>query len=51
VIFTLGRSTLVDGFTWALGLASSVVLIRYKINATWLILFGAGVGFLAYGLI
>jgi chromate transporter len=46
VAIALGRATLVDGWTWALGLASVVLLVRYKINATWLILAGAGLGIL-----
>jgi chromate transporter len=44
VALSLGRATLVDGWTWALGLASVVLLVRYKVNATWLILAGAGLG-------
>ncbi len=46
VTLSLGRATLVDGWTWALGLASAALLIRYKINATWLILAGAAIGIL-----
>ena len=41
VALSLGRATLVDGWTWALGLASAALLLRYRINATWLILGGA----------
>jgi chromate transporter len=44
VAIVLGRATLVDGWTWALGLASVVLLVRCKVNATWLILAGAGLG-------
>ena len=46
VAIVLGRATLVDGWTWALGLASVALLVRYKVNATWLILAGAGLGIL-----
>lgn len=50
VTLSLGRATLVDGWTWALGAASAALLIRYKINATWLILAGAAIGILLRGL-
>jgi hypothetical protein len=42
VAIVLGRTTLIDGWTWALGLGSVALLVRYKVNATWLILAGAG---------
>ena len=35
---------------WALGLVSAALLIRYRVNATWLILAGAALGFLLRGL-
>jgi chromate transporter len=38
----------VDPWTWALGLVSVALLIRFRINATWLILAGAGLGILLY---
>jgi chromate transporter len=44
VAIFLGRTALVDGFAWALGLISAVLLLRFKINATWLILGGAAAG-------
>lgn len=47
---TLGRATFVDGWTWALGIISAAVLLRFKMNATWLILAGAGIGILLHGL-
>jgi len=40
----LGLAALVDPFTILLALAAAVVLFRYKINATWLILAGALAG-------
>jgi chromate transporter len=40
VIAQLGRTALVDGYTIAIALISSAVLLRYRINAMWLI--GAG---------
>ena len=50
VALSLGRATLVDGWTWALGLVSVALLVRYKVNATWLLLAGAGLGLLLRGL-
>jgi chromate transporter len=37
---------LVDDWTWALGLVSAALLLRYRVNATWLILGGAALGIL-----
>ncbi len=48
VALTLGRATLVDGWTWALAVVSAVALLRYKVNPTWLIVGGAGVGLLLH---
>jgi len=44
VTVELGRSALIDPLTIALALAAAVLLTRYKLNATWLILGGALVG-------
>jgi chromate transporter len=49
VALILGRATLLDGWTWALGLASVALLLRFRVNATWLILGGAGLGILLHG--
>jgi chromate transporter len=49
VALALGRATLVDPWTWALGLASVALLVRFRINATWLILAGAALGLLLRG--
>lgn len=46
VTVQLGQSALRDPLTWALCLFSLVALVRYKINATWLVLAGAAVGLL-----
>ena len=46
VAISLGRATLVDDWTWALGLVSAALLLRYRVNATWLILGGAALGLL-----
>jgi len=44
VAIVLGRATLVDGWTWVLALVCAVLLIRFRVNATWLILGGACAG-------
>jgi chromate transporter len=49
VAIILGRATLLDGWTWALGLVSVALLLRLRVNATWLILGGAGLGILLHG--
>jgi len=46
VAISLGRASLIDAWTWALGLVSAALLVRYRVNATWLILGGAGLGIL-----
>jgi chromate transporter len=48
VAFWLGRATLVDAWTCALGLGSALLLIRYRVSATWLILAGAASGILRH---
>jgi chromate transporter len=48
VVLVLGRTTLVDVWTWGLGLVSVVLLLRFKINATWPILAGAAIGILLH---
>jgi len=44
VTLTLGRAALVDPTTVALGLAAAVLLVRFDVNASWLVLVGAAVG-------
>jgi chromate transporter len=44
----LARAALVDVPTIVLGAASALVLIRYRPNASWLILAGAAAGWLAH---
>jgi chromate transporter len=46
VTVQLGQSALRDPLTWALCLLSVVALVRYKVNATWLVLAGAAIGLL-----
>lgn len=43
VTLQLGLAALVDPFTWILLLAAGILLFRYRVNTTWLIL-GAGLG-------
>ena len=50
VAIALGRATMVDGWTWALGMVSAALLVRFKVNATWLILSGAGLGILLHSI-
>jgi chromate transporter len=42
----LGQSALVDPLTVALALAAAVLLFRFKVNSTWLVLGGAVIGLL-----
>jgi chromate transporter len=44
VLGQLGLAALVDPFTIILALAAAIILFRFKINATWLILAGALAG-------
>lgn len=50
VALALGRAAFTNGWTWAFGLVSAVLLVRFKVNATWLILAGAALGILLHGL-
>lgn len=50
VMVALGRRALVDVPTVLVALAAAVLLIRFRVNSTWLILGGALVGWLARGL-
>lgn len=45
VLVQLIPASLVDPFTVAIALTSLAILIRFPINATWLVLVGAGLGF------
>ncbi|WP_306600904.1 chromate efflux transporter [Geothrix sp. 21YS21S-2] len=46
VTWALSRAAVVDPWTAALGAASGFLLIRFKVNPTWLVLGGGGVGLL-----
>ena len=50
VAWQLGTTSIVDGLTAALGLVSTVLLIRFRVNSAWLVLGGALAGLLARGL-
>jgi chromate transporter len=43
-ILELGRSALTSPLSWALMLISALLLLRFRINATWLIAGGAAIG-------
>jgi chromate transporter len=46
----LGKATFVDGWACAIGLVSALLLLRFQVNATLLILGGAALGILLRGL-
>jgi chromate transporter len=46
VTLQLGRAALIDPYTIALALLSAVLLIRFRVNSTWLIAGGAAAGYL-----
>ena len=50
VTIELGQAALVDALTLVLALAAAVLLIRYRVNSTWLIAGGAVIG-VVYGLL
>jgi len=51
VLWDLGRSALVGPIAVMLSTASAFLLIRFKLNATWLILGGGAIGLLAQALV
>ena len=46
VTVELARHALIDWGAWAIAIISAAVLFRYKINSAWLVLGGAGIGWL-----
>jgi chromate transporter len=48
VALALGRAALMDGWTVALAVVSLVLLLRFRVNATWVILSGAALGILLH---
>lgn len=49
VTVQLGRTALVDGPTVVLGLLAALLLVRFRISSTWLVLGGAAAGWLLRG--
>lgn len=47
VTWQLGRASLTDPFAIAIGLVSLVLLVRFKVNSTWLVLGGGLLGLLS----
>lgn len=50
VTLQLGRAVFVDTFSLLLGLAAAVLLLRYRVNSSWLVLGGAIAGWVAHAL-
>jgi len=50
VTWQLGRAAIIDPLTIALAVISAVLLLRFKINSTWLIAGGALAGLVGRGL-
>jgi len=50
VTVALGQRALVDVPTVVVALAAAVLLIRFRVNSTWLIIGGAVVGLVVHGL-
>ena len=46
VLFQLSRSSLIDPITIVIGLVAAILLIRYRVNSTWLVLGGGVIGLL-----
>jgi chromate transporter len=47
VTWQLGLASLIDLLTVVIALASIVLLLRYKVNATWLVIGGAALGLMS----
>jgi chromate transporter len=47
-LWDLGRATLASPWTFALGLAAAWLLIRQRVNATWVLLGGGLTGYLLH---
>lgn len=47
VTWELGQAALVDPFTLVTGAIAAVVLVRWKLNSAWVVLFGAAMGLLS----
>ena len=44
VTWELGRASLVDTLTVLVAVASSIGLLRFRVNSAWLVLVGAAIG-------
>jgi len=49
VTFTLGRAAIIDVTTAVFAVVSAVLLLRFRMNSAWLVLGGAGLGFVVGG--
>ncbi|MCB0208884.1 MAG: chromate efflux transporter [Anaerolineae bacterium] len=49
VTWQLGEASLIDPLTFAIAIGAAVLLFRYKVNTTWLILGAATIGWLSQG--
>lgn len=49
VTWTLGRSSIVDPLTILVAVASLILLLKYKVNSTWLIIGGMVIGYFLHG--
>lgn len=47
VTWELGQAALVDPFTLVTGAIAAVMLVRWKLNSAWVVLFGAAMGLLS----
>jgi chromate transporter len=47
VLSQLGRTALADPLAWGIGIASAIALLRFRLNAAWLVLAGGCAGWLA----
>lgn len=51
VVFTLGRTALVDWVTIVLAVLAAIAVFRFKINSAWIVLAGGIIGFIAQQLL
>ena len=51
VTWQLGRATVVDAFSASIGVAALVLLVRFKVSSSWLVVSGGAVGLAARGLV
>lgn len=48
VLIQLGQHALTDVLTWSIAVVAWVILLRFQVNAVWLILAGAALGLLRF---